>query len=193
MSTSSVLSIARAFYPDGPGGPVTKCPLGRYSLTAVLLSLPLAAAPAGAVSEPSAFATTQACIIRPGVTEPWTLTVELAETPAQRAQGLMDRVALAANAGMLFRYPEMQPPTAGFWMPRVRFPLDIAYLDADGTVLAYRTMPPCPEPMRTPCPTYAAGVAFQAALEVNAGLLASHGVLPGRSRVLSCPSGATPR
>lgn len=104
------------------------------------------------------------------------LRVELAETPDQRAMGLMERASLPPDAGMLFTYGEDQPADAGFWMYRTRVPLDIAFLDAGGRIVAVRAMEPCTSPDPRWCPTYEPGVPYRAALEVNRGWLERHGV-----------------
>jgi uncharacterized membrane protein (UPF0127 family) len=159
-------------------------------MATVLLALALGhGSSIGAAAEVS-FAAMRICVVPAHAQPPWRLHVELADTAGQHEQGLMGRASLPADAGMLFRYTQAQPPAAGFWMPHVPFPLDIAFLGADGEVLSVRTMPPCPHPDRAPCPTYPAGVPFHAALEVNAGALAKHGVRSGHGRVTACPNGA---
>jgi uncharacterized membrane protein (UPF0127 family) len=107
------------------------------------------------------------------------LNVEFADTQGQRAHGLMNRATLAPDAGMLFRYPEEQAASVGFWMHHVSFPLDIAFLDAQGRIVSVRTMTPCDGGKREPCPIYPAGAPFMAALEVTGGFLAAHGFGPG--------------
>jgi hypothetical protein len=97
------------------------------------------------------------------------LQVEFAVTEDQRVRGLMGRAALAEDAGMLFLYPKLQAPRDGFWMFSTLLPLDIAFLDAGGTILAIRHMEPCPALDARDCPVYAPGVAYRAALEVNGG------------------------
>lgn len=104
------------------------------------------------------------------------LRVEIAATPAHRARGLMARDTLAADTGMLFLYPRLQPGSAGFWMYNTRIPLDIAFLDSDGRIRAIRTMSPCPPMQGTRCPSYRPHVEYAAALEVNGGYLALHGI-----------------
>ena len=59
--------------------------------------------------------------------------VELAETPEQRARGLMFRRALAPDAGMLFLFPERERPT--MWMANTWLPLDMLFIAADGRVV----------------------------------------------------------
>ncbi|GHA93192.1 DUF192 domain-containing protein [Modicisalibacter luteus] len=107
------------------------------------------------------------------------LNVEIARTTKERAFGLMERDRLAADAGMLFVYQQLQPPSTGFWMHRTRIPLDVAFIGAEGTIRAIDTMVPCGNDVNARCPTYQAGEPFQYALEVNAGFFEAHGVKVG--------------
>ena len=104
------------------------------------------------------------------------LSVEIAETPNQRQIGLMERRQMPEDEGMIFLHYEESDASAGFWMFRTRIPLDIAYLDRDGTIVSIREMEPCSSQYITGCPTYAAGAPFWGALEVNAGYFASRGI-----------------
>lgn len=67
--------------------------------------------------------------------------VELARTPAERAQGLMDRKDLPADRGMLFDMGE--ETLATFWMKNTYVSLDIIFIGVDGRVVnvAARTTP----------------------------------------------------
>ncbi|MDC0664315.1 DUF192 domain-containing protein [Marinobacter sp. SS21] len=105
------------------------------------------------------------------------LMVEVAHTPAQRRIGLMGREVLQEDEGMLFLYPSERSGDTGFWMRNTLIPLDIAYLGEDGIVRAIRTMAPCP--VDQTCPSYPAGAPYSAALEVNQGWFAKHGVTVG--------------
>jgi uncharacterized protein len=112
------------------------------------------------------------------------LLVELATTPEQHTLGLMERRKLADTAGMLFLYPGDQPDSAGFWMFRTRIPLDIAFMDSTGTIRSIQHMVPCPSDIANGCPSYPPGVAYRAALEVNAGYFARHKVALGARMLL---------
>ena len=115
--------------------------------------------------------------------------VELAESPEQRTMGLMERMFLPDSGGMLFLYDRDEPADAGFWMYRTRLPLDIAFLDSSGIVVAVRHMEPCAASLTSGCPNYVPGVPYRAALEVNAGVFARHGIgIGARVELPSRPS-----
>lgn len=98
----------------------------------------------------------------------------VASEPAQRQRGLMEREHLPAGTGMAFLFPG--EASGGFWMRNTLIPLDIAFADAAGEVVAVRTMQPC---AADPCPTYTPGATYRSAFEANAGELTGLGVGPG--------------
>jgi uncharacterized protein len=112
------------------------------------------------------------------------ILAEVARTQEQRTMGLMERRVLAEGAGMLFLYDADQPASAGFWMFRTRIPLDIAFTDSAGRIVAIRQMAPCEAQLAAGCPSYEPGAPYRAALEVNGGLLARRGVTTG-SRLMT--------
>lgn len=107
------------------------------------------------------------------------ITVELAATDYQRGYGLMERASLPLEYGMLFTYARPQDPASGFWMYRTLIPLDIAFLDEAGVIVAIEQMDPCESPNPRMCPIYSAGVPYMAALEVNRGAFERWGVRLG--------------
>ncbi|MBD0290293.1 MAG: DUF192 domain-containing protein [Thermoleophilia bacterium] len=86
----------------------------------------------------------------------------------------MGRVALPANAGMLFVWDS--DTSGGFWMKDTLIPLSIAFYDARGRILRVLDMVPC---RADPCPVYDPGVAYRGALEVNRGAFRRWGVRAG--------------
>lgn len=100
------------------------------------------------------------------------LTVALAETSAQRNQGLRDVEELPAGLdGMLFVFEETRSAT--FAMRDTLIPLDIWWFDEEGRLLGSTEMEPC----RTQdCPVYPSPGDVAWALETPMG---EFGFLPG--------------
>ncbi len=61
------------------------------------------------------------------------LAVEVAETPSERARGLMGRESLPDDTGMLFVYEEADDRS--FWMLNTKVPLDMVFVDGDRRVV----------------------------------------------------------
>lgn len=58
-----------------------------------------------------------------------TITVEIADAPAERRRGLSGRASLPTGTGLLFIFDK--PGYHGFWMKEMNFPIDILWLDDD--------------------------------------------------------------
>lgn len=151
-------------------------PLSRFRLLFPLLGL-LFSSFLVARPDTGSLPVTQACLISAEQAIP--ITIEIARTPAERSRGLMEREWLAPEAGMLFVYRSQRRSDDSFWMYQTLIPLDIAYLDHNGAILAIRQMTPCPADLGKECPTYAAGVPYYLALEMNLGYFESHGFEAG--------------
>lgn len=102
------------------------------------------------------------------------VNTEVADSPEERAVGLMNRESLPEDAGMMFLY--FEESTSGFWMKDTLIPLSIAFFDRDGTILAILDMEPC---KTESCKTYDPGVPYWGALEVNQGAFDEWGVEVG--------------
>lgn len=100
-----------------------------------------------------------------------TLRAEVADTPAQRALGLMYRERLDADAGMLFVYEA--PGIQAMWMKNTLIPLSVAFIDGDARIVGIADMAPHSETI------HASAAPALFALEVNRGWFARHGVRAG--------------
>lgn len=100
------------------------------------------------------------------------LQLELARTPAERAQGLMFRRSLAPDAGMLFDFGQSGP--VAMWMKDTYVPLDMLFLDEALRVvwIHERAEPLSLATIRPPLP-----VAY--VLELLAGSVERYGVRVG--------------
>ena len=102
-------------------------------------------------------------------------TVEIANTDAERERGLMFRVHMAADHGMLFVFPDEQPRY--FWMKNTLIPLDIIFFDAHKRLI--NVSADTPRCKADPCPTYASSAPAKYVLELNAGMAAKLGLKAG--------------
>lgn len=99
-------------------------------------------------------------------------TVEIADDPAEQAQGLMYRESLASSQGMLFVYPRAGAPA--FWMKNTLIPLDMLFITPEGVVQYVHEMA-VPGDL-TPI---GGGDGVLAVLEIKGGLAGAIGIEPG--------------
>ena len=98
--------------------------------------------------------------------------VEIADDDAERERGLMFRKVVAPDRGMLFDFHTPRP--VAFWMKNTLIPLDIIYIEPNGTVLSIaRNATPH---SLAPIPS---GGPILGVLELAGGRAAEIGLLPG--------------
>jgi len=135
----------------------------KRSVAAFVVLLAVAASPALAVAAEVMVVTAKGRFL---------FTVEVAETAAQRRQGLQHRKSLAAGAGMLFDYRRVQP--VAMWMKNTLIALDMLFIDDAGRVV---NVARDTEPLSLATIPSAAPV--RAVLEINAGSARRLGIRPG--------------
>ena len=100
------------------------------------------------------------------------VAVEVADTPAGRAKGLMYRDSMPADAGMVFIFPKDDDHV--FWMKNTHIPLDMIFVTRGLTVAGVvANAEPLTETSRM------VGAASRYVIEVNGGWAAAHGVVAG--------------
>lgn len=112
------------------------------------------------------------------------VNVEIADTNAERMQGLSGRKYLGDYEGMLF----IMDTTGGssFWMKDMYIPLDILFIDEKGFIVDIREdMQPC-EPGY--CPNITSSDVYKYALEVNAGFCKENRVGVGNTVLFNISS-----
>ena len=106
------------------------------------------------------------------------LRVYLAVTNDQQIKGLSVKDHLKENEGMLFVY--QQPSRQGFWMKDMKFPIDIIWLDNNGTVVYIKnSLQPCIMTFAFLCPTYTPDKDSLYVLETRSGFSKKHGIKIG--------------
>jgi uncharacterized membrane protein (UPF0127 family) len=98
-------------------------------------------------------------------------SVEIADTPDERAKGLMFRPALAPDHGMLFVFPYTRE--VSFWMENTPQALDLVFIDAEGHVAAVMQGQPLSRAIIDP------QVPVRFVLELAAGVASRSGIRHG--------------
>lgn len=100
------------------------------------------------------------------------IDIEIAETPAEQQQGLMNRSFMRNDQGMLFIFDRDEPRS--FWMKNTIIPLDIMYVTSGMHIVSIAA---------DAQPFSEASIPSQGpamyVVEVNSGFAAQYGITPG--------------
>lgn len=96
-------------------------------------------------------------------------TIEVADDPNERAQGLMFRETMPTTHGMLFLFEA--PQQVGFWMKNTLLPLDMLFIRPDGSVSRIHE-----NAIPHDTTLIDGGPGVSAVLEINGGLAARFGI-----------------
>ena len=99
------------------------------------------------------------------------IDAQIAQTPDQRATGLMHRKEMPQHEGMLFAFE--RPSIQCFWMKDTLLPLSAAFVADDGTVVNIADMKPLA------LDSHCSDKPVRYVLEMNQGWFARKGVKPG--------------
>jgi uncharacterized membrane protein (UPF0127 family) len=100
------------------------------------------------------------------------MKAEIAITESQVTNGMMFRMSMAEDEGMLFVFPV--PHRTAFWMKNTVLPLSCAYIDPEGVILELHELNPHDEML-----IRAASDQVQYVLETKQGWFGRHGVNVG--------------
>ena len=174
--TVLTLLFASLFLATGCGGEEGSAPSGAPEEE----TAPTATAP----TTGSEAAQTSTLTITNSAGERVEVEVEIADDDAERQRGLMERTALAENAGMLFVFEREQ--SLSFWMRNTLIPLSVAYIDSEGRIVDIQDMQPLDDT------SHPSAEPARYALEVNQGFFAERGVRVGETVELPQPDIAEP-
>ncbi|MBU0811809.1 MAG: DUF192 domain-containing protein [Gammaproteobacteria bacterium] len=96
---------------------------------------------------------------------------EYARSPAERERGLMERIEMSADHGMLFRFDDFRRHC--LWMKNTPLPLSAAFMDEQGRIVDVIDLEPLSTAIR--CSSEPA----RYALEVNQGWFEQHQIEAG--------------
>jgi hypothetical protein len=144
---------------------------GRVRTLAALVVSVLLAASAAVAALAGSF-TSEPLTITTATGTNHTFSVEIAATPDERAEGLMNRRDMASDHGMLFDFGMTR--RVAMWMKNTYLPLDMLFILEDGTVsrIEAGTVPESETIIDS-------GGPVRFVLEVNGGVAASLGIRPG--------------
>ncbi len=149
----------KALQTQGRAGSIHRC------LSVLVVAWPLIATSVACQERPKVLIETSQGLVA--------VPVEVADTPEKRTRGLMYRRDLAANAGMLFVFPEAD--VLKFWMKNTPLSLDLIFLDSERRIVGIieRATPFSTRPLGPDVPA-------QYVLEVHGGFARRHGIAIGQ-------------
>ena len=106
-----------------------------------------------------------------------TFSVDIADTPGLRMQGLSGRKKLGDNEGMIFLFP-----VSGFyrfWMKDMNFPLDFVWVNGEKIIDTMEKVPVPPAGIQLP--TYTSKSPADKILEIKAGAIKKNNIRIGDS------------
>ena len=107
------------------------------------------------------------------------IEIEIADTPAERSQGLSGRRSLAENEGMLFVFDSSQ--IVSFWMKDMRFSIDIIWVSEELAIVGIeKNLSPATFPQ-----TFSPTEPVKYVIELNAGWADNNNIEVGDSVNLS--------
>lgn len=151
----------------------------KRAVFALLLLAPLGCPSADADPKPAEDVFRIPVTVHTGA-EDYTFQAEIADTPAERSQGLMFRESMETDHGMIFLFPTEKQ--LSFWMKNTLIPLDMIFIRADRTVLGVveNAVPKTTTSRMVPGDS-------QFVLEINGGLAAKYGIKEGQRVTFMAP------
>jgi len=148
--------------------------IARFVAASLIVILGFAAPPAPALAQPAppAVSFEKSTLVIDTAGGEQEFDIELALTPEQQQRGLMFRQKLGVHEGMLFDFVQTQP--LSFWMANTLIPLDMLFINADGTIARIHANA---EPLSTR--NIDSGTPVRAVLEINGGAARMLGIKPG--------------
>lgn len=94
-------------------------------------------------------------------------SLEIAKSSSQQSRGLSNRTSLCPDCGMIFPYPfnTILP----FWMKDTLIPLDMIWINSQGSIVKILTVQPQPNTPSTSVTVYKNEAPAKYVIELNAG------------------------
>lgn len=106
-----------------------------------------------------------------------TFTIEIADSPTERAKGLSQRSSLDKDVGLLFIFENEGMHT--FWMKDTLIPLDMIFINNNRVTTIHKNVQPQPNVSENQLHRYAPTEPVTFVLEINGGLSEVHGFRVG--------------